>query len=75
VACVSPINNYIQKKEAKFNQYREASGLERQWLLLVSGIGSDSFNIEDVELCEEIESQFEHIYLLEDFEARVTEMK
>lgn len=69
------LNEAIQKKEAKFSQYKLNTGLDRQWLLLVSDIGSDSFNIEDVELPKEIESQFEHIYLLEDFEARVTEIK
>lgn len=69
------LNEAIQKKEAKFNQYKLNTGLDRQWLLLVSGIGLDSFNIENVELPKEIESQFEHIYLLEDFEARVTEIK
>lgn len=65
----------IQKKEVKFEKYKNNTELDRQWLLLVSGIGSDSFNFEDAELHKEIESQFEHIFLLEDYEARVAEIK
>ena len=65
----------ITKKEAKVENYKINSGLDSHWLLLVSGIGSESFNIEDVELPQKIESQFEHIYLLEDFDAKVTKIK
>lgn len=71
------IKDAIEKKELKFNKYKEHLGTERQWLLLVIGIGSDSYNIEieELEFTEEIESQFEHIYLLEDFDAKVIEIK
>lgn len=73
-----PVTNLIEainKKEAKVTEYKDNTGIDYQWLLIVSGIGSESFNIENVEIPEEIESQFEHIYLLEDFDAKVTEIK
>ena len=65
----------INKKEAKIAEYKANTGFDSQWLLLVSGIGSESFAIEDVELPTEIKSRFEHIFLLEDFDARVTKIK
>lgn len=65
----------IEKKEAKVANYKANTGLDSQWLLLVSGIGLDSFGIEDAEIPKEVESQFEHIFLLEDFDARVTKIK
>lgn len=65
----------INKKEAKVDEYKANTGIDAQWLLLVNGIGSDSFNTEDVEMPEKIESQFEHIYLLQDFEGKVIKIK
>ncbi len=65
----------INKKEAKVTEYKANTGFDSQWLLLVSGIGSESFGIKDVELPTKIKSQFEHIFLLEDFDARVTKIK
>lgn len=65
----------IKKKEVKIADYKANSEIETQWLLLVSGIGSDSFDLKSFSFKKDFESQFEHIYLLEDFDARVTIIK
>jgi len=65
----------INKKEAKFADYRANTGIDIQWLLLVSSVGSHSYDFEDFNLEKPIESQYNHIYLLEDFDAKVTPLK
>ncbi len=62
----------INKKELLVEKYKKYSALERQWLLLViGGVSPDSFkfNIEPVDIAKS--SQYERIYLLEDFDARL----
>ena len=76
--CDLPTANLLEsivKKEAKLKKYKINSGLDSHWLLLVSGIGSESFNVADTELSQKIESQFKRIYLLKDFEATVAKIK
>lgn len=69
------LDEAISKKEAKLPSYLENTGLDRQWLLLISaGIGSDAFDLEDYEP-KEYESGYEHIYLLQDFQAEVLTIK
>jgi hypothetical protein len=70
----------IEKKEEKVAGYISNTGIDSQWLLLVSGIGAESFRIDTTEMTNNIKSQFEHIYLLEDFllediDPRVTKIK
>ncbi len=69
------LDENIRKKEKKIANYKANTGINSQWLLLISGIGSDSFDLDDFELRKPIESQFEHIYLLQDFEAKIITLK
>jgi len=64
----------IHKKEKKLNNYRTNCG-NKQWLLLVvGGLGGCSYEM-DESLEFKIESEFEHIYILEDFNNRLFQLK
>ena len=66
----------IEDKESKINNYMENSKTEFQWLLLVnSEVGSDSFDTFEFEGIEEVETEFEHIYLLKDFDCQIIQIK
>jgi hypothetical protein len=65
----------ISEKEAKVPIYIENSGTEKQWLLLVTREGSDSFDTYDTDGIGELETAFEHIYLLKDFDMHVIQLK
>lgn len=76
----SPINltpeilkNSISRKESKVQEYINNSGTNKQWLLLrTSSAGTDSYDIRDVDLRNVIQqSNFERIYLMDDFGAEV----
>lgn len=66
----------IEEKELKIDKYRKNSGTEFQWLLLVNAeVGSDSFDTFDFEGVENVQSEFEQIYLLKDFDCQVIKIK
>ena len=66
----------IEEKESKIENYTKNSGTEFQWLLLVnSEAGSDSFDTYDFEGIENIQSKFEHIFLLKDFNCEIVKIK
>lgn len=66
----------IEDKEAKIEDYIAASGTEKQWLLLVNKeAGSNSFDTEDFDGNLGIETKFEHIFLLKDFDMQFVEIK
>ena len=68
--------NAIKEKELKIEKYIENSETEFQWLLLVNGeVGSDSFDTYDFQKIENIESDFEHIFLLKDFDIEIIKIK
>ncbi len=69
------LDEAIQRKENKFASYKANTGLDNQWLLIVSSIGSHSFDFDDFTLEKEIVSQFEHIYVLQDFEGKIITIK
>lgn len=66
----------IERKERKIDEYIKNTGINRQWLLLTMGtIEPDSFEFIDSFFDEEIKSRFEHIFVLEDFNSNVYEIK
>jgi hypothetical protein len=66
-----PLIDAIKHKERLITKYREKSGLKNQWLLLVIGSSSpDSYEVRH-ELNIDIKSEFERIYLLEDFSTKL----
>lgn len=68
--------NAVEEKELKVEKYIENSGTEFQWLLLVNGeIGSDSYDTFDFPTIENIESLFEHIFILKDFDIEIIKIK
>lgn len=58
----------IENKNVKLLQYKENSGLDNQWLLLVIGENGPASNeiFEDFELDAEIEAGFDRLYIYED---------
>lgn len=66
----------IADKEAKLDKYVENSKTKSQWLLLVnSEVGSDSFDTYDFEGIAGLQTTFEHIYLLKNFDCQVVKLK
>jgi len=71
------LNSVIIKKESKINNYRINSGIKEQWLLVVIGsLGESSYAIESIEALKfTFETGFDKIFLLEDFQANLYEIK
>lgn len=66
----------ILKKEKLAMKYIEKSKLNRQWLLIVIGSTSpDSYEYGDFPFTIEVESNFEKIFLMEDFNYKIWEIK
>lgn len=70
------LREHIQKKEDLIAKYIEKSKLDRQWLLLVSGMPFPyAYEIGDIPINIEIESRFERIYLMEDSSYKIFRIK
>jgi hypothetical protein len=68
------LNVFLKKKESKVKSYREKSGVKEQWLLLVAGsLSRDSYEVKK-EL-EKVQSEFDSIYLLDDFNGKHFKLK
>lgn len=68
------IKDSILKKERKITTYKSC-GIDKQWLLIViGGLGESSFEI-DENLKIEITSEFDKIFLMEDFNSKLYELK
>jgi hypothetical protein len=67
---------YINKKEKLIQSYKSNTQLKTQWLLLVvSGIHSES-DYSDIEKDSfNIQSQFDKVFLLNDFQAKIFHLK
>ena len=69
-------NNYWigKKKERKIAAYK-ASGIEKQWLLIVIGsAGESSYEVEGkIEI--ELKTDFDKVFILEDFKSKLYELK
>lgn len=68
------ILNAVQKKEKKLSVYKENSG-EVQWLIIVIGsTGESSYNLYNP-FKMEIKTEFDKVYILEDFNNNLFELK
>lgn len=69
--------NSIEKKEKKRLDYISNTGLKEQWLLIVIGsLGQSSYEVNsDIEYNFKTISGFDKIYLMEDFKAKLYELK
>jgi hypothetical protein len=68
------IENSIKKKHSKIEAYKE-KGIKTQWLLLVlGGLGESSFEM-DKSMKLEMESEFDKVFVLEDFKNVLYELK
>ena len=66
----------IQKKESKLNNYKYNSKLEKQWLLIVIGeTSADSYEFEEDHDTIEIKTDYDKIFLMEDFNCKLREIK
>lgn len=66
----------IEKKESKIVDYIKKSNVQKQWLLLTTGTyGPDSFDYGDFPFQIDITSDYDRIYLLEDFKSVVWRIK
>lgn len=67
----------IEDKNEKLSRYKENTGIDIQWLLLVIGENGPASNeiFEDFELDAEIEAGFDRIYIYEDFNFNVKRIK
>lgn len=62
----------ILKKDEKVADYLSKSGIGKQWLLIVIGNSSPaSFEFEDLQIKTTVQTKFERIYVLEDFNNRI----
>ena len=66
----------IEKKEPKVKEYIKNSGLDKQWLLMMIGTyNPDSYDFGDMPFNLEVISDFERIFIMEDFSSQVIEIK
>lgn len=65
----------IKAKESKVLNYREKSGIEEQWLLLIIDSGGESSFEMGKDLKLEFETKFNKIFVLEDFKNTLYELK
>ena len=73
----STLLNAIKRKEMKITEYQKRSGCEEQWLLLVIGsLGKSSYEIDSPEsLNQPFDTTFNKVFILEDFQANIFELK
>lgn len=64
----------IEKKESKVNKYISNTDCKQWLLLLIGGVGEHSFYVRN-DLKLNFETTFEKVFLLEDFENRLYELK
>jgi hypothetical protein len=63
----------IDNKNEKVEYYKQNSGLDRQWLLIIiNELGPASPEIDELEVTSEIETGFERIYVFEDYKNELT---
>lgn len=78
---VEPLNeerliSAIRKKEVRINNYIQKSKIIKQWLLLTTGTyGPDSFDYGESPFHIEVKTNFDRIYLLEDFNSCLWRIK
>lgn len=72
----SLLRHAIDKKENKYQEYVSNLGSKTQWLLIVIGsLGESSYeilSISDIDI--EIQTQFDRVFIMEDFKANVYEL-
>lgn len=64
----------LKSKDAKISSYKE-KGITTQWLLLVIGSNGESSFEMNRNLKIEIETEFDKVFILEDFNNRLYELK
>lgn len=70
------IEEAIQKKESKYENYVANSKTDHQWLLITIDSGaSESYVIDEDTFFKRVSSRFERIYILEDFSNQITRIK
>ena len=70
------IEEAIQKKEIKFDEYVANSKTVQQWLLIIIDSGAvESYMIDEDNPVKKFLSRFERIYILEDFKSQITRIK
>lgn len=67
----------IRRKENNIDRYISTTGLDKQWLLIVIGsLGESSYEVDPkVDYNLELTSRFDKIFLMEDFRAKIYEIK
>ena len=68
------ILEYIAKKEKKCSSYRQNTELPQWLVLVIGGTGQSSFEVNDL-FSIEIISDFDKIFLYEDFDNNLYELK
>lgn len=70
------IEEAIQKKENKYENYVANSKTTHQWLLITIDSGAnESYVIDEDKSIKHVSSKFKRIYILEDFSNRITKIK
>jgi hypothetical protein len=65
----------ITKKNHLVDKYKSNSGVDKQWLLIVIGSTSpDSFEYEASQFAVEVNSKFDRVFLMEDFNAKAWQL-
>lgn len=66
------LENAISKKEPLVNKYKSNSSLKKQWLLIVIGsISPDSYEFQENQFQLDIKTNFDKVFLMEDFNEKV----
>lgn len=68
------ILGHVLKKEKKISVYRQNSSLPQWLVLVIGGVGESSFEVNDLQTIE-VNTDFDKIYLYEDFDNKLYELK
>lgn len=68
------IKNAIKKKENKIDNYLKNTNLQQWLLIVIGGVGKSSYRIEN-EFNLSIDTKFDKVYILEDFNTNLFEIK
>ena len=71
---IETLTKAIQKKEKLISKYKENID-KKQWLLIVIGSNGDSSFLIDRNIEYKVESKFDKVFILEDFNNRLFEIK
>lgn len=71
----SIVYDFIKKKEEKFENYTNNTGLDQWLILLAGGVKEYSYDVPDGLNFEHLDTRFQKVFILADFDNRLYEIK